>query len=65
MSNKTRYLFGYTKMDKIQITNYIDLDSIATVSAPTASAGRIYHDTDSGKLKFCADGTNYETVTST
>jgi len=63
MSDKTRYLFGYTKMDRLNVTNSILLDGLATADAPTAAAGMIYHDSTLDKLRFCADGTNYESVT--
>jgi len=60
MSEKTRYLWGTTKTNKIHVTNYIDL--VAQSSAPDAYPGRLYRDAD-GKLQLCEDGTNYVEVT--
>jgi len=62
MSTTTRYLWGETKCDKIRVLEHIVLAGQA--SAPTAEGGLLFRDSSSGKLKLCADGTNYETVTS-
>ena len=62
MSDTTRYLWGETKIDKVRVMEYIVLTGQS--SAPTAEEGLLYRDSATGKLKLCADGTNYETVTS-
>jgi hypothetical protein len=60
MSDATRILWGKTKAEKIDISEFVDLAFQAT--APTAKAGRLYADV-SGNLKYCQDGTNWTTIT--
>jgi len=54
-----RYFWGTTKMSKVRVQKYMDLDEQAT--EPTARKGRLYLDSD-GKLNICNDGTSFEVV---
>jgi len=54
-----RYLWGKTKMDKIDVKNYIDLRPQTT--DPSAASGRVFMDSF-GMLRVCWDGSNFETV---
>jgi hypothetical protein len=54
-----RYFWGTTKMDKVRVRKYLDLDPQA--SEPAVSQGRLYVDSD-GKLRICNDGTSFELV---
>ena len=62
MSNRTRYLWGHTMVQKLRVTQHIIMEG--QTSVPTAEGGILYRDSATGKLKLCADSTNYETVTS-
>ena len=55
-----RYFWGKTKMDRVRVTQWVDLD--AQSSAPVAAVGRFYVDA-SGKMKLSEDGTVFITVT--
>jgi hypothetical protein len=62
MSADDRYLWGTTKSDRIRVMEHVILTGQS--SPPDAEEGILYRDASTGKLKLCADGTNYETVTS-
>jgi|GEM_PF-6020860 len=59
MAKPARYLWGKTKVDRVQIQEYIDLK--AQDSAPDAVAGRIYMSSDY-TLHKCLDGTSWATL---
>ena len=54
-----RYYWGTTKMDKVRVRKWIDLDE--QDSAPAARKGRFYLDTD-GKIQISSDGTVFEVL---
>ena len=60
MGNEARFLWGKTKMDKIRVMDYIDLERQA--SNPSFAHGRIFMDTNY-KLKIGEDGSSFVTVT--
>ena len=54
-----RFFWGTTKMDKVRIRKWMDLD--VQSSTPTARQGRVYVDAN-GKMKISADGTTFVVV---
>lgn len=62
MSADDRYLWGTTKIGRVRVMEHIILTGQA--SPPDVEEGILYRDAASGKLKLCADGTNWQTVTS-
>ena len=62
MSDVARFLWGKSKMEKVQVTKYIDLDNQS--SDPTFKNGRMFMDANFN-LKIGQDGSTFVTVTAT
>ena len=59
MAKYARFLWGWSKVDKVKVMDYIDF--APQDSAPTAVAGRLYMD-DSYTFHKCMDGTSFATI---
>ncbi|KKL88627.1 hypothetical protein LCGC14_1922850, partial [marine sediment metagenome] len=58
MSKYTRFLFGWDICDKVDIREFITLQ---TNASPVAIAGKLAF--NGTNFKLCEDGTNFETFT--
>jgi hypothetical protein len=55
------YYFGTTRVDKLLVTQRLDLRPIPDSERPGAATGRLLRGAD-GKLRYCQDGTNFEVL---
>jgi len=59
MSKHARFLWGWSKVDKVTVMDYIDFTPQA--SAPPGAPGRLYMD-DNYMFHKCIDGTSFATI---
>lgn len=63
MSKYTRYLFGYSRIEKADVDRFIRLKPASYPPTGEIAIGVLYH--NGNTLQLCNDGTNFLTVSAT